>query len=64
MLDLPFLLPFADGPFSYSAGFFIWFLFLWMGFLALGLALEALITILTPKSDLCSWTLRADVVGR
>ena len=35
--------------YSYAAGFFTFFTFIYMGMCALGLALEAMITLLTPR---------------
>jgi hypothetical protein len=49
MIDLPFKVPFGQGPFSYAGGFFLWWIFLWAGMCSLGLATEAAITVLTPK---------------
>ena len=35
--------------YNYAAGFFTFFTFIYMGMCALGLALEAMITLLTPR---------------
>ncbi|KAL7414561.1 hypothetical protein BDY24DRAFT_385658 [Mrakia frigida] len=49
MINLPFKVPFGAGPFTYAGGFFLWWCFCWFGMMALGLATEAMITILTPR---------------
>lgn len=35
--------------YGYAGGFFLFWVYVWMGMAALGLALEAMITILTPR---------------
>ncbi|KIP12864.1 hypothetical protein PHLGIDRAFT_97603 [Phlebiopsis gigantea 11061_1 CR5-6] len=48
LVSLAFGLPF-DGRFSAARGFLLAFMFNYLGMLALGLSLEAMITLLTPK---------------
>jgi len=48
MLNLPFKVPFG-AKFTYAQGFFLWWIFLWVGMASLGLATEFFITILGPK---------------
>lgn len=46
LVSLPFKLPFG-GHFSYSTGFAVFWMYLYLGMAALGLALEAMITVMT-----------------
>ncbi|KAI0347315.1 hypothetical protein BDW22DRAFT_1322516 [Trametopsis cervina] len=48
LVSVAFGLPFG-GKYSYVGGFFMTFLFVYLGMTALGLSLEAMITLLTPK---------------
>ncbi|KAG8686442.1 hypothetical protein FRC08_012504 [Ceratobasidium sp. 394] len=48
MVSLPFHAPFG-AKYSYGGGFFLYFAYTYMGMSALGLATEAMVTILTPK---------------
>ncbi|KAG8735473.1 hypothetical protein FRC10_010470 [Ceratobasidium sp. 414] len=48
MVSLPFHAPFG-AKYSYGGGFFLYFAYTYMGMAALGLATEAMITILTPR---------------
>ncbi|KAG8887557.1 hypothetical protein FRB98_009463 [Tulasnella sp. 332] len=48
MVSLPFHATFGD-KYGYAGGFFLFWIFVWMGMASLGLALEAMITILTPR---------------
>ncbi|KAJ9098100.1 hypothetical protein QFC21_004429 [Naganishia friedmannii] len=48
MINLPFRLPF-DAKFSYAGGFFLWWFVLWSGMMAVGLALEFTIVLMTPR---------------
>ncbi|KAF8748812.1 hypothetical protein RHS01_10530 [Rhizoctonia solani] len=48
MVSLPFHAPFG-AKYSYAGGFFLYFLYTYMGMTALGLATEAMVTILTPR---------------
>lgn len=48
MVSLPFHAPFG-AKYTYAGGFFIYFLYTYMGMAALGLATEAMVTILTPR---------------
>ncbi|KAG9089874.1 hypothetical protein FRC06_001319 [Ceratobasidium sp. 370] len=48
MVSLPFHAPFGT-KYTYAGGFFLYFAYTYMGMAALGLATEAMITILTPR---------------
>ncbi|KAG8963014.1 hypothetical protein FRC03_003510 [Tulasnella sp. 419] len=48
MVSLPFKMTF-DAKYGYGGGFFIFWLFIYMGMAALGLSTEAMITLTTPK---------------
>ncbi|KAH8113159.1 hypothetical protein DFH11DRAFT_365230 [Phellopilus nigrolimitatus] len=48
MISLPFKLPFG-ARYSYGTGFFAFFAFIYLGMCALSLALEAMVTLTTPK---------------
>ncbi|KAJ9118880.1 hypothetical protein QFC24_006079 [Naganishia onofrii] len=48
MINLPFKLPF-DAKFTYAGGFFLWWMVLYAGMLAVGFALEFCIVLLTPR---------------
>ncbi|KAG9032788.1 hypothetical protein FS837_002639 [Tulasnella sp. UAMH 9824] len=48
MINLPFKVTFGE-RFSYAGGFFIFWLYVYMGMAALGLSTEAMITLLTPR---------------
>ncbi|KZT59417.1 hypothetical protein CALCODRAFT_421078, partial [Calocera cornea HHB12733] len=48
MISLPFKLPF-DGKYTYAGGFFLYWFFCYLAMSALGLAIEAMITLLTPR---------------
>ncbi|KAG8874409.1 hypothetical protein FRB97_005917 [Tulasnella sp. 331] len=48
MISLPFHVTFGD-KYGYAGGFFLFWLFVYMGMAALGLSLEAMITVLTPR---------------
>ncbi|QRV72212.1 nitrosoguanidine resistance protein SNG1 [Ceratobasidium sp. AG-Ba] len=48
MVSLPFHAPFG-AKFTYGGGFFLYFAYTYMGMAALGLATEAMVTILTPR---------------
>ncbi|KAG9019318.1 hypothetical protein FRB90_004031, partial [Tulasnella sp. 427] len=48
MVNLPFKITF-DAKYSYAGGFFLFWVFVYMGMAALGLATEAMITLLTPR---------------
>ncbi|CEL62334.1 Nitrosoguanidine resistance protein SNG1 OS=Saccharomyces cerevisiae (strain ATCC 204508 / S288c) GN=SNG1 PE=1 SV=1 [Rhizoctonia solani AG-1 IB] len=48
MVSLPFHAPFGT-RYTYAGGFFLYFLYTFMGMTALGLATEAMVTILTPR---------------
>ncbi|KAG8907501.1 hypothetical protein FRB99_003874 [Tulasnella sp. 403] len=48
MVNLPFKLTFGE-KWGYGAGFFIFWLYVYMGMAALGLSTEAMITLLTPR---------------
>ncbi|KZP01531.1 hypothetical protein CALVIDRAFT_543632 [Calocera viscosa TUFC12733] len=48
MISLPFKLPF-DGKYTYAGGFFLYWCFCYLAMCALGLAIEAMITLLTPR---------------
>lgn len=48
MISLPFHLPFG-AKYTYGGGFFLFWVFVWMGMAALGLATEAMITFLGPR---------------
>ena len=48
MISLPFKLPF-DATYSYAGGFFVFVTMVYVGMAALGLACEAMITILGPR---------------
>ncbi|KDQ16744.1 hypothetical protein BOTBODRAFT_144484 [Botryobasidium botryosum FD-172 SS1] len=45
MIDLPFHIPFAS-KYSYAGGYFVLWIYMWMGMTSLGLATEAMITVL------------------
>jgi hypothetical protein len=47
MVDLPFEVPFG-AKFTFGAGFVLWWMFVYMGMLALGLATEAVVTLVGP----------------
>ncbi|KAF8597403.1 hypothetical protein BDV93DRAFT_527436 [Ceratobasidium sp. AG-I] len=48
MISLPFHAPFG-AKYSYAGGFFLYFFYTYIGMAALGLATEAMVTILTPR---------------
>lgn len=48
MINLPFKLPF-DAKYTYAGGFFLFWILLYCSMLALGLALEAIFTLLGPR---------------
>lgn len=48
LVNVAFDMPF-DAKYSSAGGFFVMFAFVYLGMLALGLSLEAMITLLTPK---------------
>ncbi|CAE6496300.1 unnamed protein product [Rhizoctonia solani] len=48
MVSLPFHAPFG-AKYTYAGGFFLYFAYTYMGMAALGLATEAMVTILTPR---------------
>ncbi|GAB1526159.1 hypothetical protein RhiTH_009325 [Rhizoctonia solani] len=48
MVSLPFRAPFG-AKYTYGGGFFLYFAYTYMGMAALGLATEAMVTILTPR---------------
>ncbi|KAG8926597.1 hypothetical protein FRC01_008640, partial [Tulasnella sp. 417] len=48
MVNLPFKLTF-DAKYSYAGGFFLFWVFVYIGMAGLGLAKEAMITLLTPR---------------
>ncbi|CAE6469862.1 unnamed protein product [Rhizoctonia solani] len=48
MVSLPFHAPFGT-KYTYAGGFFLYFVYTYMGMAALGLATEAMVTILTPR---------------
>ncbi|KAF8748820.1 hypothetical protein RHS01_10535 [Rhizoctonia solani] len=48
MVSLPFHAPFGT-KYTYAGGFFLYFVYTYMGMCALGLATEAMVTILTPR---------------
>ncbi|KAG8735357.1 hypothetical protein FRC11_003316 [Ceratobasidium sp. 423] len=48
MISLPFHAPFG-AKYTYAGGFFLYFIYTYMGMAALGLATEAMVTILTPR---------------
>jgi hypothetical protein len=48
MISLPFKLPFG-AKYSYAGGFFLFVVMVYIGMAALGLACEAMITILGPR---------------
>ncbi|KAG9047650.1 hypothetical protein FS837_001778 [Tulasnella sp. UAMH 9824] len=48
MINLPFKITFG-AKYSYAGGFFLFWVFVYMGMAALGLATEAMITFLTPR---------------
>ncbi|KAB5590166.1 Nitrosoguanidine resistance protein SNG1 [Ceratobasidium theobromae] len=48
MISLPFHAPFG-AKYSYAGGFFLYFLYTFMGMTALGFSTEAMVTILTPR---------------
>ncbi|KAJ9105193.1 hypothetical protein QFC20_004328 [Naganishia adeliensis] len=48
MINLPFKVPF-DAKYSYAGGFFLWWVVLWAGMLAVGFALEFCIVLMTPR---------------
>ncbi|KIO28765.1 hypothetical protein M407DRAFT_176434 [Tulasnella calospora MUT 4182] len=48
MVNLPFKITF-DAKYTYAGGFFLFWVFVYMGMAALGLATEAMITLLTPR---------------
>ncbi|CCO31528.1 Nitrosoguanidine resistance protein SNG1 OS=Saccharomyces cerevisiae (strain ATCC 204508 / S288c) GN=SNG1 PE=1 SV=1 [Rhizoctonia solani AG-1 IB] len=48
MVSLPFHAPFG-AKYTYGGGFFLYFAYTYMGMAALGLATEAMVTLLTPR---------------
>ncbi|CAE6473964.1 unnamed protein product [Rhizoctonia solani] len=48
MISLPFHAPF-DAKYTYGGGFFLYFSYVYMDMLALGLAIEAAVTIIQPR---------------
>lgn len=48
MIDLPFHVPFG-AKYRYGQGFVLWWMYLWAGMSAVGLATEFFVTLLTPK---------------
>lgn len=48
MISLPFKVTFGAN-FSYAGGFFIFWIYIYMGMAALGLSTEAMVTLLTPR---------------
>ncbi|CAE6462307.1 unnamed protein product [Rhizoctonia solani] len=48
MVSLPFHAPFGT-KYTYAGGFFLYFIYTYMGMAALGLATETMVTILTPR---------------
>ncbi|KAG8994623.1 hypothetical protein FRB94_012637 [Tulasnella sp. JGI-2019a] len=48
MISLPFHATFGD-KYGYAGGFFLFWIFVYLGMASLGLAIEAMITILTPR---------------
>ncbi|ELU36544.1 response to drug-related protein [Rhizoctonia solani AG-1 IA] len=50
MVSLPFHAPFGT-KYTYAGGFFLYFVYTYMGMCALGLATEAMVTILTPSNN-------------
>ncbi|CAE6438385.1 unnamed protein product [Rhizoctonia solani] len=48
MISLPFHAPFGT-KYTYAGGFFLYFVYTFLGMCALGLATEAMVTILTPR---------------
>lgn len=48
MVNLPFKITF-DAKYSYAGGFFLFWVFVYLGMGALGLATEAMITLMTPR---------------
>ncbi|KAG8987043.1 hypothetical protein FRB90_003624 [Tulasnella sp. 427] len=48
LVNLPFKLTFG-AKYSYAGGFFLFWIFVYMGMSALGLSVEAMITLLTPR---------------
>lgn len=48
MVSLPFKLTFG-AKYSYAGGFFLFWVFVYLGMAGLGLATEAMITFLTPR---------------
>ncbi|CAE6452389.1 unnamed protein product [Rhizoctonia solani] len=48
MISLPFHAPFG-AKYTYAGGFFLYFAYTYMGMTALGLATEAMVTLLTPR---------------
>ncbi|KAF8602424.1 hypothetical protein BDV93DRAFT_444098 [Ceratobasidium sp. AG-I] len=48
MVSLPFHAPFG-AKYTYAGGFFLYFFYTYIGMAALGLATEAMVTILTPR---------------
>ncbi|KAG9019841.1 hypothetical protein FRB90_003430 [Tulasnella sp. 427] len=48
MISLPFKVTFG-AKYSYAGGFFLFFLYVYMGMAALGLSTEAMVTLLTPR---------------
>ncbi|KAJ9117426.1 hypothetical protein QFC22_004276 [Naganishia vaughanmartiniae] len=48
LINLPFKLPFA-AKYTYAGGFFLWWIVLWAGMMAVGLALEFAIVLMTPR---------------
>ncbi|KAL5480246.1 hypothetical protein ACEPAI_1516 [Sanghuangporus weigelae] len=49
LISVAFKLPFNGGRFSYGAGFMAFFGFVYLGMTAVGLALEAMVTLLGPR---------------
>jgi hypothetical protein len=48
MISLPFHAPFG-AKYTYAGGFFLYFVYTYLGMAALGLATEAMVTLLTPR---------------
>ncbi|KAG8950619.1 hypothetical protein FRC04_007243 [Tulasnella sp. 424] len=48
MVNLPFKITF-DAKYTYAGGFFLFWVFVYLGMAAMGLATEAMITLLTPR---------------
>ncbi|KAG8938119.1 hypothetical protein FRC04_009513 [Tulasnella sp. 424] len=48
MVNLPFKITF-DAKYTYAGGYFLFWVFVYLGMTAMGLATEAMITLLTPR---------------